>query len=441
MTHKTKTLDNSQVELTITVEPKDYADKMKKAAITISNRTAVKGFRPGKAPYETIVKEVGEMNVLQEALEAVVQDTFYKAVTDEKLETIGMPKIDVEKMAPGNPIVYRATVALMPKIKLPNLDKIKIEHKVKEIKDEDMTETLDAVRGMHAVEVVKTGVAEGTDKLIVDFDMFLDKVPVDGGQAKDHQVYLSEQHYIPGFQEEVKGLKKDDEKEFSLDFPKEHYQKHLAGKKVDFKVKVKDVFERQLPELGEELAKKLGQESVEKLKDLIRTNMEGEAKQKADQKFEIEMLDQIIDGATFEPIPEVLVDAERQKMFYELKADLDKHGISIDQYLADIKKDEKTLFEEFKTQAEKRAKAALISRQVAVDNSIHVHDDEIDGEIKMMETMYKDNKDHLEKLKNPEVRDTIAMSLQNRKVMEWLGAKVRGEELPKQKCDHDHKEK
>jgi trigger factor len=439
MNYTTKKLDNSQVEFTITVEPKDYADKMKSAAVKISERTAVKGFRPGKAPYETIIKEVGEMAVMQEALETVVQETFYKSVTDEKLETIGMPKIDVEKMAPGNPIVYKATVALMPKIKLPNLEKIKVEHNIKEVKDEDMDETLEAVRGMHAVEVVKTGVAEGTDKLTVDFDMFLDKVPVDGGQAKDHQVYLSEQHYIPGFQEQVKGLKKDDEKEFSLDFPKEHYQKHLAGKKVDFKVKVKDVFERQLPELSDELAKKLGQESVEKLKDLIRTNMEGEAKGKANQKFEIEMLDQIIDGAEFEPIPEVLIDAERQKMFYELKADLDKHGIAIEQYLADIKKDEKTLFEEFKTQAEKRAKAALISRQIAVDNSIHVHDEDIDGEIKMMEEVYKDNKDHLEKLKNPEVRDTIAMSLQNRKVMEWLTAKVKGEEVPEHKCDHDHK--
>ena len=439
MTYTTKNLDNSQVEFTITVDPKDYEDKMKKAAVRISERTAVKGFRPGKAPYDTIVKEVGEMNVLQEALEAVVQETFYKAVTDEKLDTIGMPKIDVEKMAPNNPIVYRATVALMPKIKLPDLNKIKVEHKVKEVSDEDMKETLEAVRGMHATEVIKEGAAEGTDKLIVDFDMFLEKVPVDGGQAKDHQVYLSEQHYIPGFQDQIKGLKKDDEKEFSLDFPGDHYQKHLAGKKVDFKVKVKEVFERQLPELSDDLAKKLGQESVEKLKDLIRTNMEAEAKQKAGQKFEIEMLDQIIDGAEFEPIPEVLIDAERQKMFYELKADLDKHGISIEQYLADIKKDEKTLFEEFKTQAEKRAKAALISRQVAVENNIHVHDEDIDGEIKMMEAMYKDNKDYMEKLKNPEVRDTIAMSIQNRKVIEWLSAKVKGEEIPENKCDHDHK--
>lgn len=438
MSHTSKTLDKSQVELIVTVAPQDYQKHLERAAQRISERTAVKGFRPGKVPYEIIKKEVGEMNILQEALEAIVQETFYQAVVSEKLETIGMPKIDLEKMAPGNDLVYKATVALMPKVKLPDLGGIKIEHKVKEVKDEDLNETLDAVRGMNAIETAKEGAAEGTDKLVLDFDMFLDKVPVEGGQAKDHQVYLSEQHYIPGFNEQVKGLKKGEEKEFSLDFPKEHYQKHLAGKKVDIKVKVKEVYERQLPELSDELAKKLGQESVAKLKDLIRTNLEEEAKRKADQKFEIEMLDQIIAGTEFDPIPEVLVDAERQKMFYELKADLEKHGISIEQYLADIKKDEKTLFEEFRTQAEKRAKAALISRQVAIENHIHVHDEEIDKEIKMMEAMYAQNKEYLEKLNRPEVRDTIAVSLQNRQVMAWLAAKVKGEAMPEHKCDHDH---
>ncbi|HBU06570.1 MAG TPA: trigger factor [Candidatus Magasanikbacteria bacterium] len=436
MSHTTKKLDQNQIEFIVTVTPAEYQKHLEKASVRISERTAVKGFRSGKVPYEIMKKEVGEMNILQEALEPIVQETFYQAVVAEKLETIGMPKIDLEKMAPGNDLVYKAVVALMPKVKLADIDKIKVEHKIKEIKDEDLNETLDAARGMNAVEVVKEGPAEGTDKLVLDFDMFLDKVPIDGGQAKNHQVYLSEQHYIPGFNEQVKGLKPGEEKEFALDFPADHYQKHLAGKKVGIKVKVKEVYARQLPELSDDLAKKLGQESVAKLKDLIRTNLEEEAKRRADQKFEIEMLDQMIAGTEFDPIPEVLIDAERQKMFYELKADLERHGVSIEQYLADIKKDEKTLFEEFKTQAEKRARAALISRQVAIENHIHVHDEEIDAEIKVMEAMYATNKEYLDKLKRPEVRDTIAISLQNRKVMEWLTAKVKGEEMKEHKCEH-----
>jgi len=280
---------------------------------------------------------------------------------------------------------------------------------------------------MHATEVLKDGKAEGTDKLVLDMDMIIDNVPVDGGQAKDHQVYLSEDHYIPGFNTEVEGLKKGDKKEFSLDFPKTHYQKHLAGKKVDFKVTVKDVYERQLPELSDDMAKALGQESIAALKELIHSNMLQEATQKVDQKAEIEILDAIIDKTTFAPIPEVLIDAERQKMFYELQRDLEKNNIEISQYLADIKKTEEEIFNDFKIQAEKRAKAALVSRQVAMDQSIVISDEEIDTEIKVLEEMYKTKKEYLDNLKKPEVRDTIATSMQNRKVMEWLKEQVLGE--------------
>jgi len=420
MSYTTKKLEKSQVELAITVSPADYQKHLEKAAFRISERAAIKGFRPGKAPYETVKKEVGEMNILNEALEQIIQEAFFNAVMSEKLDTIGMPKIDIEKLAPGNDFVFKATVALLPTVKLADVKKISVKREVKPVEQKDLDETLNAIRGMHAKEVAKLGIAEKTDKIVIDMDMYLDKVPVDGGQAHDYQLYLSEQHYIPGFNEQLVGLKKDDTKEFSLDFPSTHYQKHLAGKKVDFKVKVKDVYDRQLPELDDELAKKLGQESAEKLKELINSNIKLDNEKKADQKSEIELLDKMIDGSTFDEIPEVLVNAEKQKMFYELKHSLEHQGITIEQYLEQIKKKQEEVMEGFKAQAEKRAKAALISRQVAKEQNIVVSDEELDKEVKMMEDIYKDNKDYVERLKRPEVRDTIAMSLQNRKVMEWL---------------------
>ena len=420
MSHTLKKLDKSQVELTITVTPIDYQKHLEKAAVRISERAAIKGFRSGKAPYEIVKKEVGEMNILNEALEHIIQETFFNAVVSEKLDTVGMPKIDIEKLAPGNDVIFRATVALLPAVKLADIKKISVKKEVKPTTEKDVEEILNAIRGMHAKEVLKTGVAEKTDKLVIDMDMYLDKVPVEGGQAHDYQVYLSEQHYIPGFNEQLVGLKKDETKEFSLDFAPTHYQKHLAGKKVDFKVKVKDVFERQLPELDDELATKLGQGGLIKLKELINSNITAEHEQKAEQKAEIELLDKIVDGSVFDAIPDVLIDAERQKMFYELKHNLEHQGITIEQYLEQIKKKQEEVMDGFKAQAEKRAKAALASRQVAKEQKIVVSDEEIDKEIKMMEDVYKDNKEHIERLKHPEVRDTIAMSLQNRKVMEWL---------------------
>ncbi len=246
-------------------------------------------------------------------------------------------------------------------------------------------------------------------------------------------MYLSEDHYIPGFNKEVEGLKKGDEKSFTLSFPKTHYQKHLAGKKVDFKVAVKDVFDRQLPEMNDEFAKKLGQTDVNALNDIIQSNLENEAKQKAAQQFEIDILDAMIEKTKFEDIPEVLINSERQKMFYELQRDLERNGVSVEQYMADIKKTEEELFEDFRAQAEKRAKAALLSRQVALENEMVVKAEEIDEEIEKMKHAYEHNKEAQENLKKPEVRDSIATVLQNKKVVALLKERVSGgkKETPK----------
>ena len=424
MSHSLKKLEKSEIELTITVAPADYEKHLQKAAQRLSERTTIKGFRKGKVPFDVVKKEVGEMAILQEALEDVIRETFYNAVTDEKLETIGMPKIDIEKIAPGNDIIYKATVGLMPKVELANLSKIEVKKETKKVDDVKITETLDAIRGINAVETPKDGPAVGTDKLVIDMDMKLDNVPIEGGQAKDYQVYLSEDHYVRGFNKEVEGLKKGEEKEFTLDFPDTHYQKMLAGKKVQFKIKVKEVLERHLPELTDEMAKKLGQDTVEKLKETIIKNLEAEAEQKAEQKTEIEMLEKIVADSKFEPIPTVIIDSERQKMFYELKSNLERHGVEIDQYLADIKKTEKELYEEFKTQAEKRAKAALVSRQVAIEQNLKVSEEELNQEIENMREIYKNEKETLERLNDAGVRESIATAIQNKKVVKWLKEKI-----------------
>lgn len=424
MTHKLKKMENSEIELTITVTPAEYAKHTQKAAQRLSDRKVIKGFRKGKAPENMIKKEFGEMSILQEALENIIKDTFYQAVTLEKLETIGMPKIDMEKLAPGNEIIYKATVGIMPKVKLADISKIKVEVKKKPIDEKKVEETLDALRGINAKEIIKNGSAEGTDKLVIDMEIFLDKVPIDGGQAKDHQVYLSENHFIPGFNEQVRGLKKNDVKEFSLNFPETHYQKMLAGKLADFKVKVKEVYERQMPEMTDDMAKTLGQESVVKLRELIKQNLEKEAETKAEQAAEVAILEQIIDKTDFDPIPQVILDSERQKMFYELKNDLDKHGVTIEQYLADLKKTEKELFENFKKQAEKRAKAALVSRQVAIEQNIKVSKEELDKELDNMREVYKKEKETLERLNDAGVQESIATAMQNKKVIKWLKEQI-----------------
>jgi len=425
MKHSVKELPQSQVELSISVTPDEYKKHLEKAAIRISERTNIKGFRKGKAPYDHVVREVGEMNIMNEALETIVQESFYKAVTEEKLETIGMPKIEVDKVAPGNDIEYKATVALVPDVKLPDLTKIKVKHDTKDVTDEDVKNVVKDLTKMQAKEVLVEEAATEDHMIEIDMDLKKDNVPVEGGQAKGYKVHLAEkEHHIPGFNDQLIGLKAGEEKTFELPFPEKYHNAMLAGNNATFEIKVKGVYNREFPEVNDDFAKTLGQDSLEKLEAKIRENMEMEAKQKADHKAEIEIFDTIIEKTKFDEIPEVLIDAERKKMFYELQKDLDRNGITIAQYLSDIKKTEEDLFNDFKEQATKRAKATLISRKVAEQEKIEITKEELEKEVEMMKQMYKGDETAQENLKNPEVIDTIRTIQQNKKVVEFLKENV-----------------
>jgi trigger factor len=415
MEYITKKLIGSEVELTVTVKAEEYKKNMEDAAKRLSERAGIKGFRPGKAPYDMVKSQLGEQKILEEALESIIQKNYYDAVTKEKLSAIGMPLVTLEKVAAGNDLVFKAKVALMPTVKLPNLEEIKVKQDDAKVEDKEVDETVDGLRRMQMKEVIKNGISTDKDKVVIDMDMLIDKVPVEGGFAKDHQVYLSEKHYIPGLSEQLIGLKKDEKKEFSLEFPKEHYQKHLAGKMVDFKITVKDVYTLELPPLDEEFAKSLGQKNIADLKELIKKNMEAEAVRKVAQKTESE-------------IPDLLIKNEKHKMFHELEHDLEHRGLSMEDYLKQLKKTEDEIFQDFTVAADKRIRAALVAKQIALDENIKAEQKDIDEEIKLIKQNYPDNPTVEENIKKPEVLDTIAATIQNRKVMEWLKEKVANKE-------------
>lgn len=428
MQHTAKNLPKSQVELTITIAPNEYKKDMEAAADRLSERAAIHGFRPGKAPYEIVKQQLGELKILEEAMQAIVEKNFFEAIQAEKLQTIGAPEITLEKMAPGNDFVFKAVVALFPTVKLPDLSKIKAEKKPVNVTEKEVDNVLEDLKKMQGKEVVKNDVATKEDKVVVSMNMSIDKVPVEGGQAPNHQVYLNEPHYIPGFAEQLLGLKKDDKKQFTLKFPEEHYQKHLAGKNVDFEVEIKDVFAIDFPALDDEFAKKLGQKDLGSLREVLQKNLSHEAEHKEEQRLEGEILENIIAATEFGEIPEILIRSEKKKMFHELKHDLERNGVDFEKYLKDLKKTEEEIYNDFTERGTTRVKAALISRQVALENNIKVTDEEIKEEINLVKITYQNDPKIEEALKRPEVLDTLAMTVQNKKVVSFLKEKILGKE-------------
>ncbi len=424
MHYEIKPAAQSTTELTITVSPEDYQKNLEKAAVRLSERAAIHGFRPGKAPYEAVKQQLGAVRILEEAMQSIVEHFYFEAISKEKLDTIGTPQITLQKFAPGNDLVFVAAVALLPTLSLPNLSAIKVDFKKTEITKKEVDAALENLRKMQPKETPKSGAAEKEDKVTIKLEMFLDGVPVEGGQAPNHQVYLNEPHYIPGLAEELVGLKKGDTKEFTLKFPKDHYQKHLANKSIDFKIEVNDVFQVEYSALNDEFAKALGQKDLPTLIELLTANLTKEAERKDDQRFEAALFENLVEKTTFTDIPEVVVNSEKNKMFYELKHSLDEQGISIEQYLKDLKKTEKEIFDDFAEGDIKRAKAALVAREVAKINQISVSKEEIDAEVKLIKATYPDDSAVQENVKRPEVLNTIATTLQNKKVVAFLKEKI-----------------
>lgn len=419
-----KSLPKSQIEITVVLSDAEMRPHVERAARHISEHRDIKGFRRGHAPYEKVKAEVGEMAIYEAALERAVQSSYYAAVKEKSLNTIGMPQVNVKKLAPGNDCEFTATVSVLPKVELPDFSKISVAKKDVTVEDKQVDETMESLRKMRGTEVTKSGPAGKEDKVVVDMDLSVDNVPVEGGQTKDHGVYLSEDYYVPGLPTELLGLKKDDEKKFTLTFPKEHYQKHLAGKDVQFSVKVKDVFERQFPELNEEFAKGFGQESMEKLLELLKTNLQNEATQKEEERQEAELLEQIISKSTFEDIPEVLLDAEKRRIYGELTQRVESQGLTMEDYLASVGKTPEEFGAGYAEQAEKRVKSTLALRAYIEREKIEVSPEEVQKEIDSMKEHYKKDPEVLRQLDTIDTRESLAGMLRNRKALRELKEKL-----------------
>lgn len=419
-----KDLEKNQVELAIEVSLEEMKPHLEKAASLMSQKTKLPGFRPGKAPYELVKNKFGEMAIYQEALDMIVSDSFYKAVTREKIESVGQPEIKIEKIAPGNPLSYTAIVALLPKITLGEWQTLKVSKKKIEASKEDVDKTLEQLQNMQVKENPVERAAKKGDKAEVDFEVLIDKVIIEGGKNPKYPMVIGEGRMIPGFEEEIIGMKKDASKEFELSFPKEYFQKNLAGKKATFKVKLLSVAERIMPKLDDELAKIMGVESIDKLKEQLSANIKQDKEGKEKQRAEGEAIQAIVKQAKIGDIPEKLIDGEVHKMSHELEHSISQQGMDMAGYLKSIKKTQEDLKKDFRPQAEERIKAALVMRQISQEEKVKIDDKEIDEEIKKQTETHKDNEEAMKNISHPSYRQHLANILANQKIIELINKKI-----------------
>ena len=415
-----KDLPQSQVELMITIPAAEFDKFLDRAAAQLAKEIKIEGFRPGKAPRSMVERHLGPAKVFEEAVRLAVPDTFIKAIEQEKIEAIGQPEIEPQKIARGNEFVYKARVAVLPTVAAPDYTGVKMERRPVKIDEKEINKVLaDLQKSRSKFLTVKRPAKKG-DRVEVDFEAKLNKVTIEGGKSVNHPVILGENKFVPGFEDKLLGLKADEAKKFSLIFPKDYYQKNLANREIDFDVKVKVVQEPEIPALNDAFAASVGKfKTLAELKHQIRHNLEHEAEHKEENRLEMAIVNELIKKTEVE-LPDVLIKSEQDKIVEEMEQSLGQQGVPFEKYLESIKKTREELAADQKPAAIKRVKASLILRAVAEKEKITVAEKELTDEIKKIKEaygqMYKDQPKLLEHFDTEDYRHYLRSMMLNRKV-------------------------
>lgn len=416
-----KELPKSQIELLVELSFEELKPFIERGAESISKEVKIEGFRPGKAPYDVLKRKIGEMSILEEAARIAINKTIDQAIKDNvKSEPVGHPEVSIIKLSPENPLEYKVVLAVLPEIKLGDYKNVKVKAVSVEIKDEDVEKVIEQLRESRAQEVIADRVIQEGDKVTADVDMFLDNVPVEGGQGKGTAILIGKNYIIPGFDKNLVGAKKDDVKEFKLKYPEDYHMANLAGRMVEFRVKILEVYSRELPEVNEEFAGAFGLKNAEELKSNIKKSLEEESKQKEEQKTEIEIIDKILTQAKFGDIPEMLINHEADAMLHDLEHKIAQQGAKFEDYLQSIKKTREQLLLEILPDAVKRVKSALMIREVAIEEKITVNEEEVTAKVEELLKQYKGYAKVEERVKGHEYRHYLKNTIANKKVMDKL---------------------
>lgn len=386
----TNSVETNKYELEIEISAEDFEAAIEKAYLKARKNIAMPGFRKGKAPRKLIEKEYGEQVFFEDAVNLLYAPVVNGAVEESGLELVTRPEVEVTEISKENGVKLKATCITKPEVEVKDYKGIEVEKVVNPVTDEDINKQLDALREKNVtVETVDDRAAENGDDVVIDFEGFKDDVAFEGGKAEDFTLSLGSGQFIPGFEDQIVGHNAGEDFDINVTFPDEYQVKELAGAPAVFKIKLKSISKKVMPELDDDMVKDSTEfDTVDEYKADVKKKLEEANEKHADSEVEAKIFDKVIENMTAE-IPQVMFDNRVNEMISELEQRLAPQGISLDLYMQYTGQTIDTVKKAYAEQAEKQVKLRLALEKIAKLENIEVTEDELKAEFDKLAEAYK----------------------------------------------------
>ena len=415
-----KTKNANEVKFEITVEAEKFEEATKKVYFKSAKYFNIPGFRKGKAPMQIVEKYYGKEIFYEDAFNEVAQEALEEAVEENKVEVVSRPEVDIKQMEKGKDLIFTVVMQTKPEAELGKYKGIEIKKIEYNVTDEDVEHELSHMQEHNSRLIsIDDRAAEKGDIVNIDFEGFVDGKAFDGGKAENYDIEIGSNTFIPGFEDQLVGMKIDEEKDVNVTFPKEYFSKDLAGKDATFKVKLHEVKKKELPALDDEFAKDVSEfDTLDELKKNIKEKKQEQNEERAKYETQDEVIKALCENVKVET-PSGMIETETENMIKDLENRLSYQGLKLEQYLNMMGKTKEEMRKEYEPQAVEGIKSRLAIEAVIKAEKIEATDKEIDKKIKEMAINYGKENDE-EFLKNENVRNYIKQGIESEKAIDFL---------------------
>ena len=416
-----KTENTNEVKFEITVEAEKFDNAIKKVYFQSAKYFNIPGFRKGKAPMQIVEKYYGKEIFYEDAFNEVAQGALEEAIAENKLEIVARPEIDeIKQMEKGKDLIFTVVLQTKPEAELGKYKGIEIPKIEYNVTDKDIEHELEHMQEHNSrlVSIEDRPVEKG-DIVTIDFEGFADGKAFEGGKAENYELEIGSNTFIPGFEDQIIGMKLEEEKDVNVKFPKEYFSKDLADKDATFRVKLHEIKKKELPKLDDEFAKDASEfDTLKELKEDIKKKLEKQNEDRTKYETEEAVVKALCENTKVD-IPSGMIEAEVDRMYKDLETRLSYQGAKLEQYLKMMGKTEEEVKKEYEPQAKEGIKSRLAIEAVIKAEKIEATDKEVEDKLKEMAKSYGKENDK-EFLKNENVKNYIKESIESEKALEFL---------------------